>query len=90
MATQTETGWQYVIEGLEPETEYNYEIIAKENESDEEPLYSESKTFTTTGIATSITNEELGKCEKVKILRDGQLLILTGDKTYTITGQQLK
>ena len=90
MATQTETGWQYVIEGLEPETEYNYEVIAKENESDEEPLYSESKTFTTTGIATSITNEELGKCEKVKILRDGQLLILTGDKTYTITGQQLK
>ena len=90
MATQTETGWQYVIEGLEPGTEYNYEVIAKENESDEEPLYSESKTFTTTGIATSITNEELGKCEKVKILRDGQLLILTGDKTYTVTGQQLK
>ena len=93
MATQTETGWRYTIEGLEPGTEYTYEITAKENESDEVPLYSESKTFTTTGSATGIdqiTNDQMRKYENAKILRNGHLLILRGEKVYNVQGQEIK
>jgi hypothetical protein len=36
------------------------------------------------------TNEEIEKCENAKILRDGQLIILRGDKMYNIIGAELK
>ena len=36
------------------------------------------------------TNEEMKKCENAKILRDGQLIILRGDKMYNIIGAELK
>ena len=31
-----------------------------------------------------------GNVKNVKVIRDGQLLILRGDKTYTVTGQEVK
>lgn len=37
-----------------------------------------------------ITNEEMQKCENVKIIKDGQIYIIRGDKTYTLTGAELR
>ncbi|MBO4250154.1 MAG: leucine-rich repeat protein [Paludibacteraceae bacterium] len=37
-----------------------------------------------------ITNDQMGNRENVKILRNGYLFILRGDRTYTITGQEMK
>ena len=41
------------------------------------------------GISTSVENATLHKSSD-KILRDGQILILRGDKTYTLQGQEVK
>lgn len=37
-----------------------------------------------------VENVPTGKAHNTKIMRDGQILILRGDKTYTLTGQELK
>ena len=42
------------------------------------------------GSATAIDQVENGKAESTKLLRNGQILILRGDKTYTLTGQEVK
>lgn len=58
-------------------------------------LASYSSEFTTTGTATAIDNtpfpsgEGLGEASKF-ILRDGQIFILRGNKTYTLTGAAVK
>lgn len=41
-------------------------------------------------IPTSIENLSANSGESRKLLRDGQIFILRGDKTYTIQGQQIK
>ena len=90
-AQQTATGWQYTISGLDPDTDYTYTVIAKKNESDTTPLFTKTISFKTTGSATTIdqiTNDQLPITNKV--LRDGQLFIIRGDNTYTITGQEVK
>ena len=50
--------------------------------------------FTTTGTATAIDNTSFpsgeGRGEASKILRNGTTLILRGDKTYTLQGQEVK
>ena len=35
-------------------------------------------------------NDQIGKCKNEKILRNGQILILLGEKVYTVTGQEVK
>ena len=41
--------------------------------------------------ATSIDNQMVnGKCQNGKLIRDGQILILRGEKAYTATGQEVK
>ena len=92
-ALQTATGWQYTISGLDPNTDYTYTVIAKKNESDTTPLYNKTIPFKTTGSATAldqVSKDKMGKCENEKIIRNGQILILRGDKTYTATGQEVK
>ncbi|MBO4250118.1 MAG: hypothetical protein J5884_02570 [Paludibacteraceae bacterium] len=39
---------------------------------------------------TALANDPMRKCESTKILRDGQLFILHGEKIYTVTGQVVK
>ena len=56
--------------------EHNYSITISIKGSEPEP----------TGVENVQTNQVQG----TKILRDGMLLIVRDDKTYTITGQQVK
>ena len=37
-----------------------------------------------------VTNDQMRKCENVKILRNGQLLINRNGRTYTVTGQEIQ
>ena len=55
----------------------------------------EEMTYTLTisikaGSATAVENVQTNQVQGTKILRDGMLLIVRDDKTYTITGQQVK
>ena len=89
-ASQTSTGWQYTISGLDPDTEYTYTVIAKKSDGSE--AYNKTVTFTTQQTTTALdqTNEEMKKCENEKIIRNGQILILRGSHTYTLTGQEVR
>ena len=88
-ATQTATGWQFTITSLESGTTYDYLVTAQK--ADDTPVYSQSGTFTTTGVATSIdqiTNDQSPITDK--IIKDNQILILRGSHTYTLTGAEVK
>lgn len=78
------------LSGLSAGTDYNYTIDGTNSES--APIYHEEGSFTTLndneeGFLDAISNEERKPC---KILRNGQIYILRGDKTYTLQGQEVK
>ena len=82
------TGFSFMITGLDSNTEYEYTIVAK-NDNDE-LIDTKSGSFTTTGTVTGIENITINDKATIKLLRNGQVLILRGDKTYTITGQEVR
>lgn len=86
-ATQTTTGWQYSIGGLDANTKYNCNVIAKK--SDDSVLYDKIVSFTTEssqGLDDVSSNPE----RATKILRNNQILILRGYRIYTLTGQEVR
>ena len=89
MATQTTTGWQYTISGLEPNTDYTYTVIAKS--SDDTPIYTKSGSFKTQETTTSLnqtSQEPIANSQK--FLRDGQLIIERDGKMYNVMGVEVK
>lgn len=86
-ATQTANGWQYIITGLDANKQYTYIITAKSNNV---PVFTQSVVFNTSSIATS--TEDVQDVEKItkKILRDGQIIIMRSDKSYTVMGQETR
>jgi hypothetical protein len=86
---QTATGWKYTVLGLDADTEYTYTVIARR--SDDSEAYNNTISFRTLGVSTNIEETTfLSSSEGEKILRNGQILILRDDKTYTITGAEVK
>lgn len=84
-------GLCFTVTGLESGTYYNLTITAKDISDNVVDSYSAN--FTTTGgenTPTDFENVSAIHGESTKLLRDGQIFILRGDKTYTITGQELK
>lgn len=85
---QTE-GFRFTITGLASGTTYDYMITAKD--ANDQSIDTKSGSFSTTNsVPTStdvITSE---KNAPQKVLYNGQIYILRGDKTYTVTGQQVK
>ena len=89
-ATQTATGWQFTVTSLQAGTKYDYTVTAKK-ESSETPVYEQSGSFTTTGTETAIdqvTNDQSQTANK--IIKDGHIFILRGEKVYTLQGQEVK
>ena len=80
-------GWQYTIDGLDSDTEYTYTITAKK--ADESVAFTQTITFSTL-FHDGIENIETNRSNMTKILHDGQIFILRGDKTYTLQGQEVK
>ncbi len=82
-------GFSYTLTGLESATQYNYSVIARDADNIE--LTSYSGVFNTTGEATAIDSPRGQQSPmRQKILRDGQIYILRGEKEYTLTGQEVK
>ena len=80
-------GFKFTVTGLNSGTNYGYVIDSKN--SNGVTIDSKSGSFTTTGGEQAL--EEIGTPSTIhKILRDGQILILRGDKTYTLTGQEVR
>lgn len=86
-ATMTANGMQFTITGLNMGTLYRFDIAVKDNSSRVIAAYTGS--FTTKGLE-DIDDVFDGVSRGTKIYHDGQILILRGDKTYTLTGQEVK
>ncbi|MGN0226816.1 MAG: leucine-rich repeat protein [Paludibacteraceae bacterium] len=91
-AKMTANGMQFTVTGLNSATHYALTLQAKNDQ--DAVLASYSSEFTTTGTATAIDNTPFpsgeGRREASKLLHNGQILILCGDKTYTLQGQEVK
>ena len=80
-------GWKYTVNGLDAGKTYTYSVIAKDAYGT--TIDTKSGSFTTTGEPQGI-EDVLSPEKATKILRNGQILILRGDKTYTLQGQEVK
>lgn len=92
-ALLTQDGYRFTVTGLSSGTQYAYAIDAKDAKSNTLNTY--KGTFTTTGGATDVddipaTNEILDSGTPRKVILDGQVYILRGGKTYTLTGVEVK
>ena len=86
---QQAEGFRFTITGLTNNTQYGYSIVAKD--ANNNTLDTKSGSFTTTGeISTAIEDVQVNSVQCTKILRDGQIYILRGNKTYTLQGQEVK
>lgn len=88
-ATQTTTGWKYTVAGLEPNTTYSYNVIAKRNASDTDNLYDKTITFTTKNTPTDI-DAVVGADSQSKQIRNGQLFIFRDGKMYNAQGARVE
>ena len=87
-AVMTANGLQFTVTGLTSNTRYGYSITATDAENTEVASY--TGTFTTTGeIATGIDAQQSALAPR-KFIRDNQVLIMRGGKTYTIQGVEVK
>ena len=87
-ALMTANGMQFTVTGLEGGTNYTYSVITKDAE--EEVVASYEGEFTTVSqVPTAIDNVDASTAPR-KLLHNGQILILRGDKTYTLTGQEVQ
>ena len=86
---QQAEGFRFTITGLTSNTQYGYSIVAKDASNNS--LDTKSGSFTTTGeIPTAIEDVRGNSLQCTKILRNGQIVILRGNKTYTLQGQEVK
>ncbi len=88
-AVMTANGLQFTVTGLDSNTQYGYSLTAKDANEQSIATYSGSFTTTSEGIATGVDNTAV-ESEITKILRNGEVLILRGGKTYTIQGVEVK
>ena len=85
--TQT-AGFAFTVTGLDAGTSYDLTITSKDNNGS--ILDTQTVAFFTSNIATGIDNAQSDQVQSTKVVRDGQIYILRGDKTYTLTGQEVK
>ena len=89
----TANGLQFTVTGLDSNTQYGYNLTVKDANDQTVATYSGSFTTTSEGIATGVeeTSSSLKGGDRGRlILRNGQIFILRGDKTYTLTGQEVR
>ena len=78
-------GFSFTVTGLENGTSYDLTITSKDNNGG--TLDTKTISFTTTG-ATAIDELLSDQVQCTKVIREGQIFILRGDKTYTLNGQE--
>ena len=85
-AEQTGAGFRFTVTGLSESTRYTFGMTVKD--ATNATLQTYTGEFNTTGVATSVDNATTETTAQ-KIIRDGQVLILRGDKTYTPMGVEV-
>jgi hypothetical protein len=83
-AEQSANGWTYVVTGLEGNASYTYSVTVKDINGN--VLLKQSVDFSTgeQGIEDVLSDQ----VQCTKVIREGQIFILRGDKTYTLQGQE--
>ncbi len=87
-AEQSANGWTYIVTGLEENASYTYSVTSKDVNGN--VLLKQSVDFSMGEEPTSIEDVLSDQVQCTKIIRDGQVFILRGDKTYTVTGQEVR
>lgn len=80
-------GFTFTVSGLEAGTEYNLTITAKDENG--QVIDKKNMTFHT-DWPTALEDIRVDSDKTIKVLNDGKVYILRGDKTYTVQGQELK
>ena len=81
-------GFSYTVMGLTRGTTYNVTITAKA--ANGSTLNTETASFTTTGEPQGIEDVNVNNTLSKKIIRDGNVYILRGEKVFTLQGQEVK
>ena len=74
--------------GLASGTTYNVTITAKS--ANGSTLNTETASFTTTGEPQGIEDVNINDLQSKKIIRDGNVYVLRGDRVFTLQGQEVK
>ena len=80
-------GFSFTVTGLENGTSYDLTITSKDNNGG--TLDTKTVSFTTTG-EQGVEEVPSDQVQNTKLLRDGQIFILRGEKVYSITGQEVR
>lgn len=80
--------YMFATSGLTANTEYEYTITAYDGT--EEVMEEFTGTFTTLGETETSFDRISDATTTNKVIKSGQLYILRGDKTYTLTGQEVR
>ena len=83
------TATSYTIQNLQPMTEYEVFIQAYCSECEKSSDYTSSVHFVTLN-AQGIEDVRRTDVQSTKVIRDGQMLILVGDKTYDAQGKEVR
>ena len=87
-AEQTGAGFRFTVTGLSQSTHYQFDMTVKDAANTTLQTYTGE--FNTTGTATSVgQTEDTPSATVQKVLRNGQVYILRGEKTYTLTGEEV-
>lgn len=89
-AEQTAGGFRFTVTGLTQATHYEFDMVVKDENN--ETLHNYTGEFTTntpTSVSTSET-DTVNDTSARKVFRNGQVYILRGGKTYTLTGEEVK
>ena len=87
---QTQTaGFSFTVTGLESGTSYDLTITSKDNSGT--TLDTKTISFTTSGeTQQGIDQVPSDQVQSTKVIKNGQIYILRGDKTYTLQGQEME
>ena len=86
-AEQSANGWEYVITGLEENASYTYSFTAMGTNGN--VLLKQSVNFST-GSSQGIDDVQGDNAQCTKLLRNGQIYILRGEKVYNAQGALVK
>ena len=81
-------GFSFVVTGLDEGTTYDLVITAKD--IDDNTIEEKTISFTTTGDDQGIDYITNAQSHINKVIKDGQIYILRGEKVYTLQGQEVK
>ena len=81
-------GFSFTVTSLDSGTTYSYTMVAKDNNGN--VLKTESGTFTTTGESQGFEDVQGNNVQCTKVVRDGQIFILRGEKVYNAQGALVK